>query len=111
MHVDLPRVLMASAVVFGANFPIGWQRGGVRPLLKVHLTFSKPWWKAFAVTLLYAALSLPVVWLTRRGFRLDPWHVWGPALLLVSLFAQAVGERIRYRRSPPPPEYLRKKNP
>ena len=109
MNVDLLRLLMAAAVTFAANYPLGWARGGVRPRLKENLTFSKGWWRALGMTLLYLGLSLPTVWLVQRKTRLDPWYAWEPALLLVALVAQAVGERIRYRRNPPPPSYLQKR--
>ena len=102
MHVDLPRALLAAAIVFVINLPLGWMRGGARPLLKVHLPFRRDWSRALGVTLLSLALSLSVAWLACRAGRLRPLFFVPPGVL-VGLFAQALAERRRYRSGPLPP--------
>ena len=92
----MPPAALVAAVSFVTNLPLGWLRGGVRPGLRKFPKFSPDWWKAFAFTMLYIHLSIPVVVYFRRHFGVSPW--WIPALIAVALLAQFLGERFRKSR-------------
>ena len=88
-------VVTVAAIAFLSNLPLGYLRGGVRPGLRKLPKRSPEWWSALRWTLLYIHLSIPIVAVARRRYGLQPWYVYVPIFIAVSLIAQALGEQYR----------------